>query len=369
MRLRGSIRNQGVIDWPKIVFISLVVTVIVVLSIGSMVSLAAFNPYNPTWEGTSDFRTMVTDAEEPGIIHNADRYDDLSGSETVFVFAPTEDYDATDAARIAAFLDRGGTLVLLDNFGESGNTLLADLGLDTRFSGDVLQDEQHYDRSPTMPIATGVRNHSLTGGVESVTLNYATALTGIANESVVITSSRVTYLGPDDADIDDDAELTAYPIVGVESVGDGEVITVGDPSIAVNEMLHRTDNRQFMANLATTGDEVIIDVSHGSPIPPLRFGVLAFRSIPILTVLVGLIGIIGISLLGERRLPRPRIPAGVRSRLPPWLLPPRRVPALDDETRRQLLAQEYPDWDPERRERVLAALNHLSDEDQDDNRP
>ena len=369
MRLRGSIRNKGVLDWPKVVFISLVLTVIVVLVIGSMVSLAAFNPYNPTWEGTSDFRTTVIEADDPGFLYSADRYDDLSGSETVFVFAPTEEYDDADAARITAFLDRGGTLVILENFGDAGNELLADFGADARFHGDVLQDEQHYDRSPTMPIATGVHNHSLTSGVESVTLNYGTALTGLENESVVITSSSVTYLGTEDAVIDDDAELDAYPIVGVESIGEGDVITVSDPSIAVNEMLYRTDNRQLLKNLAATGDDVVIDVSHSSPIPPLRFGLLVFRTTPLLAGFLGILGILGISLLGERRLPHVQIPAALRMRVPPWLLPSRPSPTVDIENRRQLLADTYPDWDPERRERVLAALNHLSEEDQDNNRP
>lgn len=358
MRVPDRLRRR---HWARILVVTLAVTLIVVVGVGAAVSLATFNPYNPTWEGTSEFRTMLADDPETDhtFVRSADEYATLGDGDVAIVFAPDESYDPEASAAVREFVERGGTLVVLDNFGPHGNDLLEAVGADMRFDGALLRDEQHYDRAPTMPIADGMTAHRLTVDVEAITLNYGTALHA-DEEDVVVRTSNVTYLGEEDDEIGDDDELAAYPIVAVESVGEGDVIAIGDPSIAVNEMLYRTDNRAFLANVAASGDRVAIDVSHTAAIPPLRVGLLTVRAEPLLGGLLGLAGIVAIAAIAATGRPV-HLPERWRRRVPGWN-EPRDPPSIDPAARRAAIRERHPDWDDEHIDRVMAAFNRDNDE-------
>ncbi|WP_339104254.1 DUF4350 domain-containing protein [Haloterrigena salinisoli] len=365
MTFREWLRDGGGLDWPRVLLVALSATVLIALLVAAATSSAAFGPYNPSWDGTSELREQV--ASEPGVeselVRDTARYDDYEPNETVaFVVAPDETYGDEDVERIRRFVDNGGTLVVLENFGTSGNRLLADVGVETRTDGAVLRDEQEYYRGPTMPIATGVENHTYTEGIDQLTLNYASALeTDEEEATVLVRTSEYAYRDvDDDGELDDNETLDTYPVAAAENVSDGRVVVVGDPSIAINAMIDEPDNAAFLRGVSADADHVLIDLSHSEDLPPLTSAVLTVRELPLLQVLLGATGIVGIAALSRRPL-RPSLER-VRRRLSRRDGPADASivgPSMDDadERRAAALRERHPDWDEDRVQRVIAALN------------
>lgn len=367
-------RDAGGFDWPRILLAALACTVVVALGVVGATSATTFGPYNPSWDGASDLRERVTDA--PGIegefASDTSQYQDVDPNATVaFIIAPDEEYEDEDLERVQRFVEDGGRLVVLENFGDSGNTLLRDLGADARLDGDILRDEQHHYRGPTMPVATGVENHTLTAGINQLTLNYATAVRS-GNATVLIRTSEFAYLVEDaEEELDDEDDLAAYPVATIEEVGAGEVVVVGDPSITINVMLEQPDNAAFLGNLYTGNERVLFDLSHSEGLPPLTAAVLTFRGSPLLQVVIGSLGIGAVALLSGRRM-RPAvrrvtalIPAGPGSGTDS-LRNEDSTPSMSDEEQVAYLHRQYPDWDEERIERVIAGLNTAESEREDE---
>jgi len=360
------------VEWPRVLLLVLVITVVVTLGTAAATSSTAFGPYNPAWDGSSDFRQDVeTDPNvERHLVSDTAQYNRLPANDTVaFVIAPDERYDGEDAERVREFVAEGGTLVVLENFGDPGNALLSAVGAEARVDGQLLRDERNHFRGPTMPVATNVTNHTSTTGVDQLTLNYATAVEP-GNATVLVGTSDFAYLGPEDDDLDEQDDLRSYPVATAENVSEGRVVVVGDPSISINAMYDEPDNAAFVRGLYADADHVIIDRSHDAAVPPLTAALLAIRNSPLLQLLVGTLGIGLVGLLS-----RYGVRSGletVQSRLPARF---RRsdgrastadTPGLSDTERVEYLRRRYPDWDEEQIQRVITALNHPRSEGETD---
>ena len=371
---------RGEITWSRVLLGALVVTVCVTVLALAATSTAAFGLYNPAWDGTSDFRDAVEadPGVEPEIVQDTERYGELPANETVaFVLAPDDSYDEADAEHVRRFVADGGTLVVLENFGSPGDELLADVGSSARFDGQLLRDERNYYRGPAMPVATDVEAHNLTAGVEQLTLNYATGVEP-GEATVLVRTSGYAYLGPEEADLDE-VGLDRYPVAVTETVGEGRVIAVGDPSIAINVMYGEPDNAAFLANHYADRDRVAYDISHAEDLPPLTAAMLTIRGSPPAQFVLGLLLVGTVGALASRRI-RPGInglagerirdlwrsptqPVG-RTRAPGELTsePGRTTtvdgdPGLSTAERAEFLRRRYPDWDEERIQRLITALN------------
>lgn len=293
------------IEWPKLLAVVLGTLVIITLAMVSMTSTAAFDPFNPSWNGTADLRDQIESdpTVESELIRQTDAYEAVDPSETVaFVVAPDDVYAGPDADRVESFVADGGTLVVFENFGDGGNALLESVGADARVDGRLLRDERYHYRGPKMPVATGVKNHSVTNGSSRLTLNHATALEPGSNETtVLVTTSSVASLGDEDAPIEN-GTIGAHPVATAEPVGDGRVIVVGDPSIVINSMLSQPDNAAFVRGLYADEKRVLIDISHVDEPPIAALTVETVRSTPWIQTLLGTVGIAGIALLSRRRV-------------------------------------------------------------------
>ena len=288
-----------VTDWPRIFLVALVVIVGAAFIIGGATSGVAFDAFNPEWDGTNSLQATAEDAgSEPVIVRNTTRYTQYGANTTAFVLAPDEPYTEADAARVQAFVERGGTLVIADRDGPHGPDLLTAIGADAQPIGPLLRDERHYHRSPALPVATEVTEHHFTDGVESVTLNYGTALAP-GDATVLVASSPYSYLDRDGSGtLSENETLTSYPVATVESVGDGEVVTVSDPSVFINVMQEQDGNRAFSRALVLGTNHTLIDISRvGSP-PPLVALVLTIRDSLLLQIGLG-IGGLGLLRVGS----------------------------------------------------------------------
>lgn len=361
----GGLRRGGEIVWSRVLLLALALAVVAALGVFAATSSAAFSPYNPSWDGATALEDRIeADSDAEGeLIRDPARYGTVANEsvadETVaFVVAPEEPYTDEETAHIRAFVENGGTLVVLENFGEGGNALLADVGAEARADGRLLRDEYHNDRGPAMPTATAVENHSLTDSVDRLTLNYATAVRpGSENATVLATTSDVAYLTAEDDRLDREDELGAHPVATVENVSQGRVVTVGDPSLVINAMMDRSDNERFVRNLYADEERVLLDVSRGADVPPLAAAVLTIRADPLSQLAIGVAGIAAIATVSRHRVRS----LGARLRR---LLSDARVrddapgrrssdPVLSEAERAALLRQRHPEWSDDRIQRVI----------------
>jgi len=354
------------IDYPRTVL--LVVLVVVNLALIGAVSTsgAPYGPFNTGWDGTSDLRQTVSETDgEVTLAHAASEYEEPRPDQTVaFVVSPQREYGPTDVARVRQFLSRGGTLVVASDDNRT-NRLLDRLGVETRIDGRPVRDDRNNFRGPSLPVATNVPAHPLTRDVDQLTLNYGTVLnvTRDRNRStlerrdenrstrILVNSSGFAYLDSNaNGALDENEILREYPVVALERVGSGRVVVVSDGSVFTNAMLERDGNRQFARTLAAQHEHVLLDSSHGHPLPPLVVGLLVVRDTPLLQFALGGAALTLVALWTLR----PSI------RLPDWLSRDGATTGsqyrLDADELAAFLTERHPDWDDEQVERVTKAI-------------
>ena len=346
--------------WPQVLLAALAVALVVALVAVGATAADPLNPYNPDWDGTSTVHDRIGDDPDTERVVATDTgpYTEGATDGTVaVVIAPDDPYEGADRDRVASFVADGGTLVVLEDFGEPGARLLEDVGATASPDGRVLVDEYSYARGPLMPVATGVEDHPRTAGVEQVTLNLGTAVDP-GEATVLVRTSGFAYLAADPADPEGGEEpvaLDRHPVATVEPVGDGQVILVGDASLAINAMQDEPDNAAFVDGLLAEHERVIIDLSHGPDPPPVQAALLWLRASPAtgaalaalalgLALVAGRFGIAG--WIDRRLRPRGERDASARAGT-----------VMSDTECLAYLRRRHPDWDERRLERIIASLN------------
>lgn len=366
---------------PQLVLYTLTGCLILAIIVGASTSGAAFGAYNPAWDGTADLRDVADANGDSTVTLSTAPYTQQPSETIAVVLAPTDSYSSTDIAAIRQFVRDGGTLLIADNFGPTtetppeGNDLLEAVGATARFDGALVRDEQEYDRSPALPIADAVSPHPYTQGVDQLVLNYGTAVEPNGATPLVETSS-FAYLDQNrSGSLDGNETLQQYPVVTVESVGDGQVVAMSDPSIFINSMLDRGDNAQFAATLFQAHEQTILDYSASGGNPPLSVLLLIFQNSAIAQAVVGVIGVgvlWGVSGRVAIRSLLETVAAGVaRGPLTRYLTagdrsPAVQTPPLTEDELRAYLEQRYPEWDEGRVRRVVAGIIQEEDGSSDD---
>lgn len=352
---------------PRVVLYVLVIAVGLTLIIAASTTGAAFGVYNLEWDGTSDFRELADQHADSRVILETDSYEQTNANGTLaVVLAPTATYGPNDTERVRRFVNAGGTLLVTDDFGTSGNALLSDLGVNARFNRTPLRDERHYYRAPSLPVATQVTETRYTENVEQLTLNRGTAIDA-NNTTVIASTSSFAYLDRNETgNLSAGDELGSYPVVTAESVGDGQVIVVGDPSLFINSMLTEPDNTAFATAVVAEHDRALLDYSHAGTQPPLAAVLLQLQSSPLLQVAVGTLGVgvvwgqfwlfaIGGRL--SRRLFFRVVPSQWQHRLPVHQRASTNgSDRIDEEAIRSTLQERYPEWDDDQLRRVMTGI-------------
>jgi hypothetical protein len=218
---------------------------------------------NAMWNGVSDFsREFQADS-----IDSVARLTEVP-QDSVLVSIPYLEYTPDELAATKRFVDNGGTLLLMDDFGY-GNSVLAYLGMKARFTNSLLLDPLFCYKNPSMPRITDFS--AKIGGVNEVMLNHATTLTNVAEADVIAWSSSSSFLDLNENFSWDEGEPKGpLPVAAKFKSGKGTVALVADPSTVINTMVSRYDNYAFITYL--TGrrgeqQEVFIDRSHLTKTP------------------------------------------------------------------------------------------------------
>lgn len=337
------------LDRPNLLLAVYVAVAVVALLYAASTSSVAFGAYNAQWDGSGDMRSVASEAGSSVTVGtNVSQYPTADANATVaFVLSPREPYTQTEVDRIERFVRAGGTLVVAEDYRPHANDLLSGIGASARVDGRPLYDTRNYDRTAAFPEVTPTDSSPATEGVETVVFNHGTVVEP-GDATPLLTTSSYAYLDDDgDGELDDDESLASRPVATTEPVGSGRVVVVSDPSVFVNAMLERGDNRQFARNLL--GPTVLLDYSHAGGVPPLATVVLALRRSGWLLALCGAVLIA--TLVSIDRRADERLREYVRERRSPP--DPGRLSAGGVET---LLRSRHPDWDDARIGRVTEAV-------------
>ncbi|MFC6954598.1 DUF4350 domain-containing protein [Halorubellus litoreus] len=358
------------VELPQYVLAFVVLVAVAGVVYAGSTSTAAFGGYNPAWDGSEDARVLAAEHGETTVVRDAEAYESLSSNATAVVLSPVSEYDQASLSAVRAFVERGGTLVVAGDFGGGANALLSGVGAEARIDGRLLRDERRYGATPAMPLATNVTNSTYTRGVDRLALNYPSVVNATDDVRVLARSSSFSYLDVNRNDALDDAEtLGARPVVTAESVGDGTVVVVSDPSLFINTMLDRQDNRAFVVALADDGP-VAFDYSHAGGVPPLAVLVLVLEESALAQLAVGAVLVALAAALLEGVSPLAALAAALLEGVSPLAaLEDRlgrerpRTPLRDDDVR-AFIRDRHPDWDADRVERLAQSINRRSQNDE-----
>lgn len=280
----------------KVVHIlAIIITIVLVLLVAVKLSTSSadYNKWNPYWNGMSKF---YEGRDINFLFHLSDLPSDEMNT-TLLIISPTYSYVQNDSAAIEAYLERGGHVIVIDDFGES-NSLLKSIETSIQIMPVSLCQNTDYYSSPSLPILTNVSGTGLTAGISQIYTNHPASLT-IGNTTYVLAStSRMGWLDMDDNGYFDynNGIFSSYPVIASENIGMGSLTVISDPDIFINSMILHGDNSKIASGIFN-GNAIYVDISHGSSIPPLISAINTIRN-NLTAQILSIIIILLASLLG-----------------------------------------------------------------------
>ncbi|MBN1188899.1 MAG: hypothetical protein JXA46_04030 [Dehalococcoidales bacterium] len=245
--------------------------ILLILAIAALVSLFSIWFYpssqdfmfsNSTWNGIRDFSRRFN-VEQLSSLKNLP-----SASESekdVLIIIPNLEYNTADLLLIKQYVEQGGNLLLMDDFGY-GNDVLAVLGSRARFDNSVLLDPLFCYKSQYLPFAVDFSPELREEGVSVVGLNHATVLHLEDESEALAWSSGTGYLDANNnGQFEDDEPSGPFAIAARFGAGKGSITLVSDPSLIINAMSGQEDNTAFISRLISADGQavrVILDHSH-----------------------------------------------------------------------------------------------------------
>ncbi|MBA7483928.1 hypothetical protein ES707_19445 [subsurface metagenome] len=220
---------------------------------------------NTMWNGIRNFSSEF----------NADDIESLGelpdvAEETALVAISYLDYSNEELSKLKGFVEDGGTLLLMDDYGY-GNSVLAYLGVSVRFTNKPLLDPLFCYKNQWLPRITDLSPEVKGSGIEVVVLNHATTLTNVEQTDIIAWSSTTSFLDINENESWDEGEPKGpLPVAAEIHFGKGTLVLASDPSIMTNSMVGRDDNYNFMKYLTSRNGEqmgILIDDSHLTKTP------------------------------------------------------------------------------------------------------
>ena len=222
-----------------------------------------YSRYNTGWNGTSSFFGQIPDSQ---CIWDADSLTGKTGT-LLLVISPSHDFTGEG---LSAYLRAGNTILLFDQAGNA-NAFLSSLG-----SSITVHDAEV--RSPNMEykdaglFRADVLENLFGTNVTHLFFNYPGYVTG--GETIIQTSSLSWVDLDGDNTADANEPLKVYSLAASDTIGNGRIVVVADPSLFVNSMLDRKHTENMAVLEALLQEEPYIylagtDVENGSGITGL----------------------------------------------------------------------------------------------------
>ncbi len=234
------------------------------LSVAFYPSIQNFMAGNLYWNGVSGFAGRLEYTTSPIPTQKG-----TDPNNHAAIIIPYTAYDDIDLGHLIDFVNAGGTLVVMDDFGY-GNQVLGALGLGIEFSVTPLLDPYINYHNQFFPVITDFAPELENAGIRQVVLNHATALAFTGNDAsryeVLARSSDTSFKDTNGNGVRNSGEPRGpFPVAARTSVGSGSVIAVSDPSVIINSMVGLRDNEKFVAQLVSVPGrqlQVTLDTSH-----------------------------------------------------------------------------------------------------------
>lgn len=221
-----------------------------------------FSMTNLSWNGLYALSSEV--GARP--LYNISSLSD-KGGDTLLIIGPTKNYTYDESLQVSSFLRRGGTVVVMDDFGAS-NSMLHAISSPISINSIPLCQHENYYVNMTFPIIADISQTPFTRNVSSLVLNHPAVLNVTGDAQVVASTSRDAWLDFNhDSMLDDGERMGVYPVAASCDYGNGKLIVFSDADVFINSMLDKGDNHALLKQLLT--GSVWIDVSHGHGMTPL----------------------------------------------------------------------------------------------------
>ncbi|HDP96236.1 MAG TPA: DUF4350 domain-containing protein [Euryarchaeota archaeon] len=247
-----------------------------------------FSIFNSGWNGTSRLAVSTYTAGKfaPSFVVQSTGTDlevvqmelteiELDPSTAALVIiGPTEEYTLAEGEYVGDFVRAGGILLLADDFG-TGNTLLEHMGAACRFSNRLAIDLA-FQKSAEFSVCFDLEEDPMTSNVTSLLLNYPSTVS--LNPSVadgIAWTSVASWMDEDGDRMQDWGEPRGpFCILARESMGDGTLILLSDPSVLINGMREYMSNEIFAENVveivSSERETVLFDESHRAYFDPVE---------------------------------------------------------------------------------------------------
>lgn len=222
---------------------------------------------------------------------------------TLLIISPATNFSPDESGHVLSFMQSGGKVVVLDDFGKA-NSLLNDINSPMTINPVLLCQQDDYYMNQSFPIIENISPSIYTEKVTKLVLNHPASLQVTDSAQVLASSSHTGWLDNGNITLDANEQMGTYPVMARASYASGELLVVSDPDVLVNSMLDKGDNRAFLSNLIN-GD-VWVDAAHGRDVTPLgRLFYIVKYSLPAqvalaLLILLGCFGLIRIFYIGKR---------------------------------------------------------------------
>jgi len=268
-----------------------------------------FNINNTAWNGYSSLLSIL---EEEGYSVNPPpkHLDRLVGSRSILmVVSPQTPFSEREAHTIKRFVEEGGSLLVADDFGEA-NSLLTHL-LPVSISNDLVLD-LHSDKRPVFPLVVLGKTYQtfFSSQATNILLNYSSTIhlgKTLGGVITLATTGSQSWLDSDlDNELDKEEPTGPFPVMLAAEIGDGRVVVISDPSMFINDMIDREDNKQVLLDVVTwlaTGGKthILIDTGHTGETSIIESTTL----ITLITLFLGIIFFLFLYLAHFRVSPTP----------------------------------------------------------------
>jgi len=247
--------------YAKTIIISSLAAVISILAIVVAIPPSEdFEPGNVYWNGLSSFLTLTNAT----FINSTQKLQTVLDPSNVvlFIIAPDKNFSQEQLQIIRSFVERGGTLVLMDELG-SINPILSNLSIGIRVDGHPLLDTLFYYSSWKLPKIINIVNSEITSNVSSIATNLPSALVIEDEENVKVLaySSAFSFLDLNyDGNPSPEDPIGPFPVMAQVSFYKGKVIVISDSDLFINSMIGLGDNEKLLMNIVNKKN-VIVDNS------------------------------------------------------------------------------------------------------------
>ncbi len=208
---------------------------------------ADYSRYNPGWNGTSVLFDMIDEAD--GTMVTDPSHLSGQGDAMLLFVAPGRKPPDEVREELRDFLSRGNCLLIASDR-EEDNGLLEGIGSSIRIrQSDIISVDRFFD-DPSSVIAFPAGDDPLSAGIPRLVGNDPSFLAG---GTPVFATSLLSFRDTDgDQRLGNEEVLERFTVVSRETIGNGTLYVVSDPSIFINGMLVAnppTGNREFVARI------------------------------------------------------------------------------------------------------------------------